>query len=219
MIILSNANLMALFKDIETFNFRLPDIKRIRIEYVSDSDINLSRFLANCTPNQLKLLCINYFSVANIPIKSKINIKSLTKAVAAVTKEVFIRMYEFSAEDLQQFVRAARSAERIVLHRCSVHCSSALDFGSKLKYNTKFLSFQLWGDTDYKELKTDWMSDPSCFSSIVDAISSSGLRHSLSKLSISDNETLEIAEVQELLNSKGMAHILAVEEDPDPSSE
>ena len=214
-----NVSQKALFKDIETSYLRLPDIKRIKIENVSDSIINLSGFLANCTPNQLKFLCINNSSGVETPIKSKININSLSKAATAVNKEVYIRMYEFSAADLQQFVRAACKAERIIIQRCSVHCSSALDFESKLKYNTNFLSFQVWGDTYYKELKTDWKTDPSSFSHIVDAIGSSGLRHSLTKLSIGLNQNLDKTKVQELLNAKGMAHISVVLESPVPSSE
>ena len=209
----------ALLNDIKTSNLKLPDIKRIRIDYVLDSDADLSDFFANCTPNQLKFLCINNsFSVAT-PINTKIDINTLSKAVTAVTKEIYIRLYEFSAADLQQFVRAACNTERIIIKRCSVHCSSALDFGSELKYNTNFLSFQFWGETDYTELTTDWKTDPSCFSHIVDAIANSGLRHSLTKLSIANNETLNKAKVQDMLNVKGMAHISVVGECPDPSSE
>ena len=216
---MKDAKQKALLKDIEKSNFKLPDIKRIIIDNVSDSDANLSRFLTNCTPNQLKYLCVNNSTAAETLIKSKIDINSLSKAVGAVTKEIFIRLYEFSEVDLQQFIRAACKTERIIFQRCSVHCSSALDFGAKFKYNTKFLSFQLWGYTDYIELTTDWISDPSCFSHIVDAISSSGLRHSLTKLSIGSNPTLDKAKVQELLNAKRMAHIKVVEEFPNPSSE
>ena len=214
---MKDANQKALFKDIDISNIRLPDIKRIRIDYISDSDTNHSNFLENCTPNQLKFLCINYLTAAETSINSKINIKSLSKAVAAVTKEVYIRLYEFSEADLQQFIRAACNAERIIIHRCSVQSSGALDFGFQLEYNTNYLSFQYWGDTYYKELTTDWISDPSCFSHIVDAISNSGLRHSLTKLDICWNPTLDKTKVQKLLNAKGMAHILVVEEYPDPS--
>ena len=139
---LNDENQKALLKDIETSNLRLPKIKRIRIDDVSDSDADLSNFLTNCTPNQLKFFCINYYSAAATPIKSKIGINSLLKAASAVTKEVYIRLYEFSAADLQLFFRAACNTERIVIQRCSVHCSSALDFGSKLNYNTNFLNFQ-----------------------------------------------------------------------------
>ena len=216
---MKNANQKVILKDIEISNLKLPDIKRIKINYVSDSDADLSSFLIKCTPNQLKFLCINYFATTHTQANSKININSLLKAVAAVTKEVFIRLYEFSAADLQQFVRAACNAERIIFHRCSVHCSSALDFGSKLKYNTNFLSFQMWGSTSFEKLTTDWKSNPSCLSHVVNAISNSGLRHSLIKLSVAYNESLDKAKVQEMMNAWGMAHISIVDESPVPSFE
>ena len=216
---MTNKKQKALFKDIVTSNLRLPDIKRIRIDNVSDSDTNLSNFLANCILNQLKFLCINNSTTVHTLIKSKLCINSLLKAVSVVTKEIYIRLYEFSEADLQQFFRTACNAERIVLQRCSVHCSPAFDFGSKLKYKTNFLSFQLWGGTSFKELTTDWMSDPSFFEYIVDAIGKSGLRHSLTKLSISDNDTLDKTKVQEMMNAKGMTHISVVELFPVPNSE
>ena len=216
---MKDAKQKALLNDIKTSDLKLPDIKRIKIDYVSDSDDDLSYFLSNCTPNQLKYLCINFSTSASTLIKSKIDINSLSKAVTAVTKEIYIRLYEFSAADLQQFIRAACNAERIIIQRCSVHCSSALDFGPKLKYNTNFLSFQLWGRTGYTELTTDWKTDPSCFSHIADAIGSSGLRHNLTKLDIAYNPTLDKAKVQNMLNVKGMAHISVVGEGPSPSSE
>ena len=216
---MKDAKQKALLDDIKTSNLKLPDIKRIRIDNVSDSDADLSYFLSNCTPNQFKFLCINHSTSADTLIKSKIDINSLSKAANAVTKEIFIRLYEFSAADLQQFFRAACNAKRIMIHRCSVHCSSALDFGPKLKYNTNFLSFQVWGYTDHTEQTTDWKTDPSCFSHIVDAIGNSGLRHSLTKLSIAYNQTLDKAKVQDMMNVKGMAHISVVEEEPSPSSE
>ena len=197
----------------------MPDIKRIKIDYVSDSDADLSNFFANCTPNQLKFLCINYATFTDTLIDSKIDINSLSKAVSAVTKEFYIRLYEFSTADLRQLVRAACNSERIIIHRCSVHCTSALDFGSELKFNTNFLSFQCWGSNFYKELTTEWMSEPSCFSHIVDAIGNCGLRHSLTKLSISWNDTLDKIRVQKLLNEKEMTHISVVEEYQAPSSE
>ena len=139
---MKDAKQKALLRDIEISNVRLPDIKLIKFDHVSDSDSNLSSFFAKCTSNQFKFLCINCSSSSYASIKSNIDIRSLSIAAASVIKEVFIRMYEFNAADLQQFVSAACNAERIIIHRCSVHCSNALDFGSKFKYNTNFLSFQ-----------------------------------------------------------------------------
>ena len=195
---------------------RLPDIRKIRIDYISDLDADFSNFLSDCTPNQLKSLIINASTNTFALIKKKLDIKSVLKVVTVVTKEIYIRLYEFSAADLQQFIRAACNTERIVIYRCSVHCLPSLDFGTTIRFNTKFLGFDLWGNTNCTGLTTDWKNDPSCFSNIVDAIGNSRLRHSLAKLSIAHNQTLDKQKVQKLLNSKGMAHILVVEDNPGP---
>ena len=173
------------------FKLRLPDIKRIQICNISDSDSDLVNSFLNWTPSHLKILYIYHYAPSGTPIKYKLDINSLSKAVAAVTKEVYISCFEFSAADLQQLIRAACNAERIVFYLCSVHCSSALDFGATIEYNTNFLGFDRWGDTSCRELETDWKTAPSCFSHIVDAIDNSELRHSLTKLNIYQIQTLK----------------------------
>ena len=195
-----------------TFKLRLPDIKRIRINKISNSETDLVNSFLNWIPNHLKILYISHKALRGIPVKYKLDINSLSKAVAVVTKEVFIESFEFSAADLQQLIRAACNAERIVFCYCSVHCSSVLDFGATIKYKTKYLCFDGWGYTGFKELTTDWKADPSCFSNIVDAICNSGLKSSLTKLNIYYNETLKKQKVKELLNENGMGHIKVVEE-------
>ena len=201
-----------------TSKLRLPDIKRIEIFCYSDSDKDLVNSFLNWTPDHLKILCIHHSAPEGSPIKHKLGINSLSKTVAAVTREVFISCFEFSAADLQQFIRAACNAERIVFYLWSVHCSSALDFGAKIEYNTSYLGFDCWGNTDWEGLTTDWKADPFYFSHIVDAIGSSGLRRSLTKLGIYSNHALKQQEVQEQLNAKEMEHIKVVEEKSDPST-
>ena len=200
-----------------TSKLRLPDIKRIQIYYLSDSDKDLVNFFLNSIPSHLKILYIQHWASNGIPINYKLDINSFSNAVAAVTRVVYISCFEFSAADLQQLIRAACNAERIVLYLCSVHCSSALDFGATIEYKTNYLGFDCWGNTSDRDLTTDWKVDPSCFSNIVDAIGSSGLKQSLTKLGIYSNQTLKKKEVQELLNDNGMGHIEVVEENSSPN--
>ena len=190
-----------------TFKFRLPDIKSIKIYNFSDSESDLVDSFLNWTPNHLKDFYIHYIFTPGSPIKYKLDINSLSKAVAAVTEQVYIRYFEFSAADLQQLIRAACNAEQIIICWCSVHCSAALDFGAAIEYKTNYLSFDCWGYTGDEDLTTDWKADPSCFSNIVDAIGSSGLRHSLTNLSIDKNDTLEQWKVKKMLYENGMGHI------------
>ena len=199
-------------KDCIASKLRLPNFKGIWINYISDADTYLVSFLSDCTPARLKLLLINYLANSYTWIKSKFYIDAFSEAAAREAKEVYFSTIDFSAEDLQTVVRAARNAERIMFNLSSIHCSSVLDFGTDLSYNTKFLSFQQWGSTDFYERTTDWKAEPSKFSLIVDAIDRCGLKASLQKLSISYNHTLSASKVQEELNLKGMSHISVVEE-------
>ena len=192
--------------------FRLPDLNGIWVDHISDTDADLARFLNDCTPTRLKLLNVNYYPNSATGIKSKSYVDAFSGAAARTTKEVFFTCIDFNSEDLQIVVRAARNAERIVFNSCCVHCSSDLDFGADLSFNTKFLSFQWWGSTDHKSRTTDWKIDPSKFSLIVDAIGSSGLKASLQKLSIYANHTLSASKMQKELNAKGMSHISVVQE-------
>ena len=199
-----------------TSKLRLPDLKGIMVDKISDADADLASFFNVCTPARLKLLWVNYFVNSYTGIKSKFYVDALSGTAARTTKEVYFKCIDFSAEDLQTVVRAAHNAERIVLDFCCIHCSSGLDFGADLNYKTKFLSYQSWGNTFYKERTTDWKADPSKFSLIVDAIGSSGLRSSLMKLNIAWNPTLSASKVQEELNAKWMSHISVVDEDQFP---
>ena len=133
--------------------------------------------------------------------------RSLPKIVNATTEEVLMFRLEFSEAELGQIVRASCNAERLIFKSCDIHCSTALDFGSAVKYKTKALSFQSWGNIDDLERKTDWKYLPACFDNIIEAISNSGLRDSLQAIGIHENQTLSVEEVKQTLNKKGLSHI------------
>ena len=201
-----------MISDYVTSKLRLPDLKGIQIDYISDADKDLVSFLSYCIPSCLCLLTINSYVSSFSGIKSKFYIDAFSKAASMTTNGVYFNCIDFSAEDLQTVIRAAHNAEVIVFNCCCIHCSSDLDFGADLNYNTTFLSFQLWGSMDFEERTTDWKTNPQSFSLIIEAIGKSGLKTSLQKLGIDDNETLSVSNVQEELNAKGMSHISVIQE-------
>ena len=205
-------------RDCIASKLRLPSFKGIQINHISDADSDLASFLTDWIPVRLKLLTINCSVKSFTGIKSKFYVDAFSGAAAKITEEVYFGCIDFSAEDLQTVVRAAHNAKRIVFHFCCIHCPSGLDFGTDLSYNTKYLSFQVWGDTNYKARTTDWKADPSKFSLIVDAIGSSGLKARLKELNIYRNQTLSASKVQDELNAKGMSHIFLIEEWKSPLS-
>ena len=196
----------------------MSDLNGIQLNYISKADADLASFLSDCTPAHLCLLAANWYSNNNAGIKSEFYINSLSKAVSKVTKEVYFWCFDFSTINLEQIIKTAHNSERLVFRFCCIHCSPDLDFGSTCDYNTKFLSFECWGQTDYIVRMSEWKTDPSCFENIVDAIKNSGLKDSLQKVSIGYNQTLSKEKVQELFNSKGMSHITVTEENQIPLS-
>ena len=196
----------------------LSNVNKIHFYWISNSDSDLAGFLNNCLPAHINLLAVNWLTNNNIGINAKFYISSLSKAAARTTKDIYFYSIDFSAEDLQTVVKAACKTERVVFHFCSIHCYSGMDFGADLKYNIKFLSFQFWGHMSHEVRTTDWKTDPSSFSNIVDAIGSSGLRTSLEKVSVYFNKSLSPSKIQEEFNLKGMSHISVGEECLEPLS-
>ena len=191
---------------------KLPDLELIWIDYISDADADLVSFLNECTPARIDDFKVNEYSENKIGKKSKFYIDAFSETTARTIKQVYFKYIDFSAEDLQTIVRAAHNTEEIKFVDCNIHCSPGLDFGADLKYNTNFLSFRSWGESNIEERTTDWKTDPSSFSLIVDAICGSGLRVSLQNLDISYNETLSASKVQAEFVEKGMPNIYIVQE-------
>ena len=190
---------------------KLPDLNSIEINDMLDADADLASFLSECTPAWIENFAVNNYSKIFTGIKSNFYINAFSEIAARAVKIIFFRYIDFSAEDLQTIVRAAHNAEEITFSYCCIHCSSDIDFGAELKYNTNLISFQGWGDMKSEERTTDWKTDPQSFSLIVDAICGSGLRVSLQNLYISKNQTLSASKVQAELIAKGMPNIYVAE--------
>ena len=191
---------------------RLPNFRAVTIGSVSYKDADLVNFLDDCTPIQLKFLRFNLLPFSSTATKVKFYMKTLPKLVRATTDEVYLWYLEFSEVELEQIVRASCNVEKLIFEGCDIHCLTALDFGSTIKYKTKALSFQGWGNIDVSDSKADWKSSPACFDNVVEAISNSGLRDSLQTISINRNQSLSVEKVQQKLNEKGMSHIAVDEE-------
>ena len=207
-----------MFEEIVTSKLKLPKIKRIKIDNISDDDKDLLNFFEYWIPFQLDLLWINYTKINTTGIKANYYINSLCKAITTVTKEIVLDCFEFTEQELEQVLKASFNCERVLIIFSDIHCSKSLDFKISQKYKTKYLSFQAWGRTDCTDRKADWKTDASKFENIVDAVSKCGLKDSLEKFDIWANQTLSKGKVQLLFNSKGMTHISVVDNGANPSS-
>ena len=212
---MNDAKQKSLLTDLGSSKLRLPNIRKIRIDYISDGDKELNSFLQNWVPSKIDLLWVNYPSNTPTGIKMGFYIDSISKAIKSVSKEIYLECFEIKEAELEQIIKSSSNWERLIIRFSDIHCSEKLDFGVSDKYKTKFLSFAFCGYTN-SHRKSDWIATPSCFKNIVEAISKSRLRDSLEKVDIYKNQTLKKDEVQAMFNELEMSHISVVEKDPGP---
>ena len=209
---MKDAKQKSLLTDLYSSNLKLPNIRKIRIDCISDGNEELNSFFQNWFPSKLDLLSVNYWSNTLSGIKMDFYIDSISKIIKSVEKEIYLTWFEIKEPELEQIIKSASNWERLILCCCDIHCSKKLDFSGYEKCKIKFLSFVTCGYTNFKDRKSDWISTPSCFKNIVEAISKSGLRDSLEQVDIFWNSTLNKDEVQVMFNELGMSHISVVEE-------
>ena len=205
-----------LLTDLVSSKLKLPNIRRIEIDSISDGNKELNSFFQNWVPSKLDLLSVNYYHNTNAGIKMDFYIDSISKAMKSVQKEIYLFCFEINEPELEQIIKSSSNWERLILCYSDIHCSKKLDFGVSDKYKIKFLSFAYCGNINYSYRKSDWKSTPSCFKNIVEAISKSGLKDSLEQVDIWSNTTLNKDEVQAMFNELGMSHVSVVKEDPAP---
>ena len=213
---MKDAKHKSLITDIVSSKLRLPNIRKIKIDHISDGNKELNSFFQNWVPSKIDLLLLNYFCNTSTGIKMDFYIDSISKAIKSVKKEIYITCFEIKEPELEQIIKSAYNWERLIIHYCDIHCSKKLDFSGSDKYKTKFLSFEWCGDTDDEDRKSDWVTTPSCFRNIAEAISKSGLKDSLEEVDIDWNNTLKKDEVQAMFNELGMSHISVVQKGPYP---
>ena len=130
-------------------------------------------------------------------------LRSFVKAISVVSQKVLFSYFEFSEEELEEIVKASANSKELCLFMCCIHCTNALDFSTQHHYSTEILDFACWG---LNGRNSDWLSDPSLFENIVEAISKCGLRNSLHTVKIRGCE-LEQSQVKEMFRKYGINNI------------
>ena len=195
---------------------RLPNIKRLVINKISDSNSDLASFLSNSVPNKLDLFWMNSSYISDAGIKIDFYIESLWEAIKGVSKEIYIVNLIVGEKDLEKIIKSSCNWERLVIRYSDIHCSSALDFSTDSDYKTKSLSFYNWGYNDSR--KSSWLTDSSLFENIVEGIGKSGLKQSLQTVDIY-NCQLDKSKVQEMFTKHGMTNVSVVEDGKLPMTE
>ena len=129
--------------DLATSKAQIPQLKRIAISCLKDSDSNLNLFLSNWVPQNLTYLSINCPAIdCYKPTKTSFYLSSLTTSLKKVTKEIFLRLFSMDESDLEAVVKASCNSERLVLYWCDLKWSRPMDFkcSSTYKITTKMFN-------------------------------------------------------------------------------
>ena len=132
---MNSAKSKSFLDDLATSKALIPQLKRIWITNLKDTDPNLNLFLSNWVPQNLTYLSINYpyFDYINT-IKMSFYLSSLTTCLKKVTKEIYLSIFEMDESDLETVVKASCNSERLVLFFCDLKWSKPMDFKCSSTY-------------------------------------------------------------------------------------
>ena len=118
---MDDAKSKSFLDDLATSKALIPQLKRIKISHLNDSDSNLNLFLSNCVPQNLTYITINYPPIYyRKTTKMNFYSSSLTTCLKKVTKEIFLELFEMDESDLEAVVKASCNSERLVLFCCEL---------------------------------------------------------------------------------------------------
>ena len=140
---MDDAKSKSFLDDLATSKALIPQLKRIKISHLNDSDSNLNLFLSNCVPQNLTYITINYPPIYyRKTTKMNFYSSSLTTCLKKVTKEIFLELFEMDESDLEAVVKASCNSERLVLFCCELKWSRPIDFkcSSTYKITTKMFN-------------------------------------------------------------------------------
>ena len=113
----------------------IPQIKRIWITHLKDSDSNLNLFLSNWVPQNLTYLWINYpYIDFHKPTKMSFYLNSLATSLKKVTKEIYLKLFDMDESDLETVIKASCNSERLVLCWCDLKWSRSMNFKCSSTY-------------------------------------------------------------------------------------
>ena len=132
---LDNAKQKFFLDDLATSKALIPQLKRIWISRLNDSDSNLNLFLSNWVPQNLPFLSINCPAIDwDKPTKINFYLSSLTTSLKKVTKEIFLQLFSMDESDLEAVVKVSCNSERLVLCWCDLKWSRPMNFKCSSTY-------------------------------------------------------------------------------------
>ena len=133
--VMNNAKSKSFLDDLATSKTQIPQIKRITITDLKDSDSKLNLFLSNWVPQNLTYFNINWpVNDWRLPTKMSFYLNSLTSSLKKVTKEIFLNVFDMDESDLEAVVKASCNSERLVLRWCDLKWSRLMNFKCSSTY-------------------------------------------------------------------------------------
>ena len=178
---------------------KIPDIKRVYFEYLTETNADLLHFLKHSAPNKTKIFIFGYYS--NAQVKIDYYLDGLDIALKGVTKDIFINYWNYSKQSLERVFKASCNSSRFIIRHSKLDWDNDFDFSGP-QYNTTYLSFYGWGNN----YSNNWSANPEKLGKIIKAISLCNMKDSLQTLNVYDCG-VSVQKTKELLSTHGMANV------------
>ncbi|CAI2385541.1 unnamed protein product [Moneuplotes crassus] len=209
--------------------YPLPNMNRLKLDYIYNQEAILNPFMQNSVASPLKLFNLNCSFVgssgSNTTEASGL-MKGLKSLLPNVTKEVFLWYLIVSEDALSQIVKASSNAQRLTVgyskinltnsNILKIQTSDSLDFTSAAQSKLEYLSFRMCAYDSW--CNQEWDKYPDRFEKIVVAIKNSSLKDSLKTLNVYSCK-ISPSKVGEQLETHGLSHISVVQENNLPLTE
>ena len=178
---------------------KLPDIKRVFFEYITENNADLLYFLKHSASSNTKIFVFGYRSSALVKIDYYLD--GLDTALKGVTKESYIYYWIHSKQSLERIFKASSNSSRLIIGNSKLDWDNDFDFSGP-NYNTTYLGFFQWGNYHGK----NWSANPENLGRIIKATSLCSMKDSLQTLSIC-NCGVSVEKAKELLSTYGMPNV------------
>ena len=178
---------------------KLPDIKRVFFEYITENNADLLHFLKHSAPNKTKIFVFGWgYNALN---KIDYYLDGLDTALKGATKEIFANNWNHSKQSLERVFKASCNSSRLIICQSKLDWDSDFDF-SGTHYNTVYLCFRNWGNWH----DNNWSTNPERLGRIIKAISLCSMKDSLQTLNVY-NCGVSVQKTKEMLSTHGMANV------------
>ena len=185
---------------------KLPNMKLIKIDNAADDDADLKVFFSKAMPDKLEEFYFNWTrSSEKLPFNNYAG--STTIFLQKITKVAMFVCCTFSSKDFSDTMTACRKIPYVGFAGWTID-SSDLDLGFGLNYEIKTLNFQMTG----LEFYSNWVSDYGKFSRVIEAISETKLKDSLTRIQAGGIGVTFVNAAQEIVNGFKLTNIQVADE-------